>query len=159
MAATVTIRLTDFRTDKQRKLLKILNDKQVRKNCNIMIRDAITPFIPMKSGKLRRSAAVFPDSIRWGNGIPYGRYQYYGRVYAPNYLVVRDGERVWRTPKGMKKYPTNRELGVPGEYMGMRFGYTTPGTQHHWDKAFTGELKRKTNMKITNYLKSELAKH
>ena len=158
-SATIKIEVQKFRTTKQEELLKLLNDKQVRKQINTLIKDAINPFVPMKSGALRRSAIVTHLSITWGRGLKYGRYQYYGEVYGPNYPIVRDGAIVgWYSKPGVKKHPTGRELGVPGEWRGWRFGYTTPGTQHHWDKKFTYEVKLKTNQEITRYLKKECKK-
>ena len=43
---------------------------------------------------------------------PYARYQYYGIVYGPNFLVDVDGDGVleWRSKKGKKKHPTDRKL-------------------------------------------------
>lgn len=174
-SATVNIQLERFRTDKQQELLKLLNDKKVQKQVNVYIKDAINEFVPMKSGALRRSAIVTHKSITWGRGLKYARYQYYGEVYGPNYPIVQGGTlsgffRVggkrypvfnggtitgWYSIPDMKKHPTGRELGVPGMWRGWRFGYTTPGTHHHWDNEFKYQVKLKTNQEITRYLKRE----
>lgn len=154
--ATVKIEVSKFRTKRQQELLKMLNDPKVQKQVNTYIADAITPFVPMKSGRLRRSRIVGPKSISWGRGLKYAHYQYAGEVYGPNFPIIKGGNIVgWYSTPGMKKHPTGRELGIPGEWMGWTFGYTTPGTQHHWDKAFTYQVKLKTNQEVTRYLKRE----
>lgn len=153
---TVSINVIAYHTKTQEKLLAMLNDKAVHKHINTIIKDAINPFVPMKSGKLRRSAVVTDQSISWGRGLPYARYQYGGIVYAPNFPMTRGGEIVgWYTPKGMKKIPTDRELGTPGQWKGWKFGYTTPNTRHHWDSAFDLSVKQAANLEITKYLKQE----
>ena len=155
-SATVNIQLERFRTDKQQELPKLLNDKKVQKQVNVYIKDAINEFVPMKSGALRRSAVATHKSITWGRGLKYARYQYYGEVYGPNYPITRGGTIIgWYSKPGVKKHPTGRELGVPGMWRGWRFGYTTPGTHHHWDNEFKYQVKLKTNQEITRYLKRE----
>lgn len=152
----VSIELARFRTKKQEKLLEILRDENVLVHCNTIIKDAITPFVPKKSGALRRSAKVTKNTITWGEGLAYARYQYGGEVYGPNFPIVRGGKIVgWYSKRGMKKHPTGRELGVPGTWMGWRFGYTTRGTHHHWDQYFRYLPKLKANIEITRFLKKE----
>ena len=153
---TVNVTVEQFRTKKQQKLLQMLKDNTVRKQINTIIKDQINQFVPLKSGALRRSARVTHKSITWGQGLPYARYQYGGEVYGPNFPIIRNGLITgWYSIRGVKKQPTGRELGVPGELMGWKFGYTTPGTHHHWDKYFTYRPKREANLKITRYLKDE----
>ena len=57
---------------------------------------------------------------------PYARYLYYGKVYGPNFPIVREkdgtehivfgrysGDGIiigWRSPKGKKKHPTGRDI-------------------------------------------------
>lgn len=150
----LTIDTTRFRTDKQKKLLQMLNDDRIKTNINLRIKNDINRFVPKKSGHLRRSARVTPDAIVWST--PYAHYQYMGEVYGPNHPIIRNRTIVgWYSTPGQKKEPTGRELGVPGYWMGWRFGYTTPGTHHHWDQYFTYYVKMKTNQKITRYLKAE----
>ena len=152
----VTIDSVDFRTKKQQALLKMLNDRQVQIEVNTRIKDAINPFVPMKSGALRKSAKVYTKLITWGEGLDYGRYQYGGEVYGPNIPITRGGNIVgWYSKPGQRKHPTGRELGVPGYWKGWRFGYTTPGTHHHWDRYFRYFPKMKANLEITRYLKKE----
>ena len=150
----ITIELARFRTRKQEQLLELLNDDRVQQNINLRIKNDINRFVPKKSGKLRRSARVTPNAIIWST--PYAHYQYMGEVYGPNYPIKRNGRIVgWYSKRGMTKHPTGRELGIPGYWMGWRFGYTTKGTHHHWDQYFTMYVKRITNLKITRYLKRE----
>lgn len=154
--STIKISTENFRTTKQQKLIAMLNDKAVQKEANKYIKDAITPFVPMKSGALRRSAIVTHKSISWGRGLKYAHYQYMGEVYGPNLPIVRNGTIIgWYSIPGSQKHPTGRELGIPGEWMGWKFGYTTPGTKHHWDNAFKYQVKMKANQEITRYLKRE----
>lgn len=152
--ATVTVEVAKFSTKKQQKLLSLLNNPRTQAEINQITGNAINKFVPMKSGALRASMEVTPTTISWGNGLAYARYQYGGEVYGPNLPIVRKGTIVgWYSIKGMKKHPTGRELGIPGEWMGWRFGYTTPDTKHHWDKLYTYQPKRKANLEITRYLK------
>lgn len=153
----VTIDVEQFRTKRQVDLLnKLFNDKGVRIHINTIIKDAINNFVPMKNGDLRKSAEVTEDSITWGNGLKYARYQYYGEVYGPNYPITRRGRIVgWYSRRGVTKSPTGRELGKPGYWKGWRFGYTTKGTHHHWDSYFKYLPKLKANIEITRYLKKE----
>lgn len=152
----VTIEVTKFRTKKQEKLLEMLNDDNVREHVNTVIKDGINKFVPMKSGALRASAKVTPTTISWGSGLEYARYQYGGEVYGPNHPIIRQNRIVgWYSTPGVQKHPTGRELGVPGEWMGWKFGYTTKGTHHHWDQYFRYLPKLKANIEITRYLKKE----
>lgn len=153
---TIKIETERFQTKVQQKLLKMLDDKAVRKEINTRVKDAINQFVPMKSGALRKSAIVTHKSISWGRNLAYARYQYGGEVYGPNLPIIQNGTIVgWYSIPGRKKHPTGRELGVPGEWMGWKFGYTTPGTHHHWDEYFKYGVKMKTNLEITRYLKAE----
>jgi len=153
----ITLDVAQFRTKKQEKLLQMLNDKKVKIAVNTRIKDAINQFVPKKTGALRASAQAHADYISWGEGLKqYARYQYYGQVYGPNHPIIRGGRVVgWYSTPGRRKHPTGRELGVPGYWMGWRFGYTTPGTHHHWDKYFRYLPKMRTNLEITRYLKKE----
>lgn len=153
--ATVKVTVKKFQTRKQDLLFDVLNnDAAVRKSVNKMVADAIQPFVPMKSGRLRRSLIVGTKSISWGRGLPYAHYQHEGEVYGPNIPITANGKIVgWYSRPGETKYPTGRELGVPGYWKGWKFGYTTPGTRHHWEQALQGEVKRQMNLKITRYLK------
>lgn len=170
--ATVKVEVQKFRTRKQEELLKMLEDKQVRKHINTLVKDAINPFVPMKSGALRRSAIVTHLSITWGRGLKYGGYQYRGEVYGPNFPIAINGSPAWRSPRGEgSKHPTGRKIGAyngtvqlyPKYQIGNRvdgpltykLGYTTPGTKHHWDSKFSHDVKLRTNQNITRYLKSE----
>ena len=150
----ISIDVSKFRTTKQEKLLDMLDDDNVRSNINLRIKNAINRYVPKKSGRLRRSAYVTPTEIVWST--PYAHYQYMGEVYGPNHPIIRHGTIIgWYSTPGMTKTPTGRELGVPGYWMGWRFGYTTRGTHHHWDNYFNYFVKLKTNLKITQYLKRE----
>ena len=167
----VTVDVSHFRTKKQQQLLAMLNDKGVKTKCNEMILKTINDFVPMKTGALRKSGRATSEFIIWGEGLEYARYQYGGEVYGPNLPGLENGSPAWRSRKGKPKHPMGRELGVPGfallrpkwqkggqPYSGLvlyKFGYTTPGTHHHWDRYFTYAPKMKTNLEITRYLKAE----
>lgn len=154
--ATIQFRFEDRLTNKQDKLLALLNNSAVKRNVNKFIGDAITPYVPMETGRLRDSMYVGPTLISWGRGLEYAHYQYEGEVYGLNIPISSLGTIIrWTSLPGVTKYPTGRELGVPGEYRGWIFGYTTPGTQHHWTEVYETDLKRETNQKITRYLKQE----
>ncbi|MBR3644994.1 MAG: hypothetical protein IKN54_01115 [Lachnospiraceae bacterium] len=165
---------------KMNKLVKMLNDKDVKINVNQFIADAIQPYVPKKSGKLRDTLYVGPRVISWGRGLDYAHYQFEGEVYGPNYPgIEKDGSPGWRSAS--IKHPTGRELGAfkgilmlspkwqvteEGDYIRPQsfepipyeFGYTTDGTRHHWTEVYQWKLKSDTNKKITRYLKQECKK-
>ena len=138
------------RTALQHKLLDVVGNDKTLRGINQIIADMIEPYVPMKSGALRQSVRVGPKTISWT--LPYARYQYFGEIYGPNFPIISQGMIVgWYSPE--KKYPTGRELGLPGEWMGWVFGYTTPGTKHHWIDEMMKTEKRTMQIRITNYLK------
>lgn len=156
--AGVTIRVSSFYTKKQDKLIAMLTDPEVQIRINKILKDAINQFVPMESGALRNSAEVTPTSIIWGKGLEYAAYQYNGQVYGPNLPIIRQGTIVgWYSRPGVTKHPTGRELGVPGEWKGWVFGYTTPGTKHHWYEQYSKDIrwKARTNIEVTRILKAE----
>lgn len=156
--ATVRVSVDQFRTTKQNKLLEMLNDGSVRKKVNAILGMYANVFVPRESGALRESMRINEKSISWGQGLEYAHYQYEGEVYGPNLPIMRKGVIVgWYSRPGVPKSPTGRELGVRGEYRGWLFGYTTPGTKHHWDKEFLKERrwKAEANREITLQLKRE----
>lgn len=70
------------------------------------------PYVPFDAGVLTQSAWA---NTKVGSGLivyntPYARYQYYGEVYGPNFLVNIGGEMQWRSKKGAKKHPTGRQM-------------------------------------------------
>ena len=178
--ATIKIDTERFRTTKQQKLIKMLEDKNVQKQANVILKNYINYFVPMETGALRRSAIVTHKSISWGRGLKYAHYQYKGEVYGPNVPIISggtlagfyklggrtyprfDGGKIvgWFSYPGMTKHPTGRELGVPGEWKGWIFGYNTPGTKHHWDEQFNRDWRWKASAgrEITKYLKDECKK-
>lgn len=44
---------------------------------------------------------------------------------------------------------------APYQYYGKYTHYTTPGTRSYWTKAYAWDVKRQTNLEITQYLKRE----
>ena len=136
-------------------------DKAVRTKMNSYIADKINPYVPAKSGNLRDSMIVTERGITWGRGLPYTHYQYEGIVYGVNKAKIRgEGEGAhivgWYSIKGVRKQPTNRMLGTPGELMGWKFGYTDPKSRSHWTRVYTdaySPVRREVNLKITKYLK------
>ena len=151
----VRVTVSVNKTALQKKLLTIVDNDTTRRGVNQIIADMIEPYVPMKSGALRQSVHVGPKTISGGYGTSaYARYQYFGEVYGPNIPIMRQGVIVgWYSQPGVKKHPTGRELGIPGYWRGWTFGYTTPGTKHHWDKLMLQNDKRVMQIRITNYLK------
>lgn len=139
----------------QERLLKLINDKEVMRDAHRLLGEVCNPYVPNKSGELRKSMKAYPKSVRWET--PYAHYQYMGEVYGPNHPIIRKGIIVgWYSTPGMKKRPTGRELGVPGEWMGWKFGYTTQGTKHHWfDEAMKNGGKRNYSRAVTELLKKK----
>ena len=153
-------------SDRTRELLDMLsNDPTVLTHINQIIGTALNQFVPMQTGVLRES--MYADSIGVHWNTPYAHYQYEGEVYGINFPIRVDKTIIgWRSKPGVRKSPTGRELGVPGVLDDWTFGYSTPGTMHHWDAPYTGRqwgrvqagqsaIKADTNQKITAYLKAE----
>lgn len=158
---TVKIEVERFNTTKQKKLLNMLNDKRVQKEANVILKDYINAFVPKQSGALRRSAIVTHQSISWGRNLAYAHYQYEGDIYGPNYPIIKGGRIVgWYSKPGVPKHPTGRKISAytfGNEWLGYPFGYTVPGTEHHWDEKFNNDprWKAKAGQEITRYLKKE----
>lgn len=159
-------------TNLQRELLSTLRSTNARKGMNQIILDAANKYVPTRSGALRRATYVKPSEIGWT--APYAHYQHEGVVYGPNLPGWIGNKGVFRSPA--HKYPTGRELGanfaitwLPAKFvwdeMGyrkadkstppvpVRFGYSTPGTKHHWLREAWEHDSRSINNKITRYLK------
>lgn len=142
-------------------LTKVAHDPGVLSHINQIIGTNLNQFVPMQSGALRGSMHGDETGVHWTT--PYAHYQYTGIVYGPNKAIRMGGEIVgWKSPAGAgSKSPTERLLGTPGFLDGWTFGYTTPGTQSHWDEAYTGNqwqqggggIKAKVNAEITKYVK------
>lgn len=140
------------RTKLQKKLLSLVGNEKTLRGINQIIADMIEPYIPYKSGGLRQSVHVGPKTIAWT--AIYARYQYFGEVYGPNFPIMSQGQIVgWYSNPGEKKHPTGRELGLPGYWKGWTFGYTTPGTGHHWVDKMLENDKQAMQLRITFYLK------
>ena len=139
----------------QAKLLALINDKEVMRDVHRLLGEFCEPYVPKKSGALRASMHAYPQTVRWET--PYAHYQYMGEVYGPNHPIIRQGTIVgWYSTPGMPKHPTGRELGIPGEWKGWRFGYTTPGTKHHWfEEAMKNGGKRNYSVAVTRLLKKK----
>ena len=143
-------------TDLQQKLLNLIGNSEVKRGVNQIIGERANKYVPMKSGALRSSMHVTPTKITWGEGLDYAHYQYNGVVYARNIPISSLGTIIgWYSKPGVSKVPTDRELGVPGEWKGWTFGYTTPGTEHHWIDGMMRNERRAMMNQITNYLKRE----
>lgn len=156
--AGITIRPSRYveSTDLQNKLLQIIGKDSTKRGVNMIIADMVKPYVPKKSGTLRDTVKIGPRTIVFGSGLPYARYQYMGEVYGPNHPIMQNGIVVgWFSKPGEKKVPTGRELGLPGEWRGWKFGYTTPGTKHHWFQEMLENDKRTMQIRITNYLKKK----
>lgn len=147
----------------QEKLLRIIDDKEVMREAHRLLGEQCNKYVPKKTGALRASMKAYPQSVRWET--PYAHYQYMGEVYGPNYPILssfkstnhHDGLIIgWYSRPEVQKVPTGRELGVPGEWKGWRFGYTTPDTHHHWfDEAMKNGGKRTYSIRVTNMLKKK----
>ena len=134
-------------------VLDIIDDKEVMREVHRMLGERCNEYVPMKSGTLRASMKAYPQSVRWET--PYAHYQYEGEVYGPNIPIIQQGIIIgWYSRPGVQKYPTGRELGIPGEWKGWKFGYTTPGTKHHWlDEAMKNGGLRGYSIAVTAMLK------
>lgn len=153
-------------TKLQRRLLKLLNDKEVNREVHRLLGERCNIYVPKKSGALRQSMKAYPQSVRWET--PYARYQYEGEVYGPNWVgYTSPSTWEWRTSKN--KHKMGRTLGEnPGERLlkpkfgkqyntepiSVRFGYTEPNTSHHWlDEAMKNGGLRAYSISVTAMLK------
>lgn len=153
MDNTVQITVSNPYTALQKKLAKVVGSEEAHLIAHETLGRFCNRYVPHKTGELRRSMEVTPDYVSWDT--PYARYQYEGDVYGPNVPIIQNDIIVgWYTPEGSSRYFTGRELGVPGNYKGWVFGYSQPGTGHHWfEKAMAGGGKRRFSLQFTNALK------
>lgn len=165
MAVVGTISLTyidNFSRKTLEYLNKVENDSAILEHINNIVGTHLNQYVPMQSGTLRGSMHADENGVHWTT--PYAHYQYMGIVYEDNKPIFNRGNIVgWKSPPGKgTKRPSApvRMLGVPGYLLGWTFGYTTPGTQHHWDEIYTtnswrtgSNVKAQINMEITNYVK------
>lgn len=178
----VRLKVSEFVTPTklQKKLLEIIGNDRVKRGVNQIIGDRANKYVPEESGALRASMRIGPKTITWGEGLDYARYQYGGEIYGQNYPIwlkrehVQFGNKKESEPMGLpgspaqiigwwslpdtEKVPTGRELGLPGHWHGWRFGYSTPGTKHHWVDEMLKHERRAMQNQITQYLKSEANK-
>lgn len=141
-AIEIYIDRENIKTKLQQKLETLLNDPEVEHHITQIVADNVKKYVPRKSGALaNEGVTVGTNTITWDK--PYAHYQYVGEVYGPNFQVIRNGELVWRSPKGKgSKHPT-----------GWPLTYHTPGTSDHWIDAMWENDKRSVQLQITNYLK------
>lgn len=101
-------------------------DKPLRKQINQLVADYCEPYVPFKTGELSGNVSITENSITYN--VPYARYQYYGRVYGPNFFrgYNTDGSPKFRTPAGTIKYPTGNRLNYNTEFH--------PLATSEWDK-------------------------
>ena len=156
-----------------------LGKPQVMKTVGEMMRDYFTPFVPMRTGKLRKSARYRVSygyvSLSWGNNkntAEYAPYQYGGIVYKTNFPVYSNGSFMgWRSKRGATKVPARddsgrlKELGVQRDilvkygktYTLVHLGYRTPGTHHHWvEYGRSAPQYNKFRRDLIKYMKSNL---
>lgn len=164
-----------IRTKLQNKLLNVIGNRTVQYGVNEKLLEAITPYVPMRSGALRESGHATPKYISWNT--KYAHYQYEGDVYGPNLPGINEGEPAWLSRH--TKQPIGRKLGeygsallypkweiVNGEFYKSHsknpvlytFGYSTSGTTHHWLDEMWKNDRVSVQLKITNYLKQEARK-
>lgn len=154
----VTITVSSPYTALQTKLMRIVGNEETHQIAHELLGEMCNDYVPQDTGALRLSMEATPYYVRWDT--PYARYQYEGEVYGPNKPITVAGTIVgWYTPAGAGRHPLGRELGVPGTWRGWTFGYTEPGTGHHWfDKAMAGGGRRRYSLRLTNRLKKEAAR-
>lgn len=143
------------KTALQKKLLAIMSDRHSKEEVHKELGEFCEPFVPKKSGELRKSMHATATGVSWST--PYAHYQYEGEVYGPNLPIIARGDptnRIWGWYSRKPKHPTGRELGVPGVWRGWKFGYSEPGTAHHWfDVAVRSRGMRAYTNRVTNILK------
>lgn len=165
----------DF-TQAQRKIMlravRIGREDVMREAGEVML-DHISPYIPMKSGKLRHDGRVrvspYRFDVTWGNKTPYAHYQFEGEVWGRNIITNRGWRRFPKTG------PTGRKMGdgtsiiaqsacwgidSDGQLFRAKKGdviytrhYTTPGTGDHWTDRFRqGSQYKSFRLWLTKHL-------
>lgn len=152
----ISISGVQMATNKQKELLKLLHEPEVRKHVNRIIGDAINEFVPRQSGDLQRSMHATVYGVTWGSGLKYAWYQYMGTVYKKNYPIHAKGNPNqiigWRS-RGAK-VDSGEPLGKRGYWHGWVFGYSTPHTGANWTAKYAGHIKFNASNEITRYLKA-----
>ena len=177
--STVRISIDDsLFSRKTNSMLKVLNDPSLRYEINEIIGNRLNKYVPKSTGggALRESLEIDESSVSWNT--PYAHYQWEGEVYGPNLIGFNsDGAVSWISRK--PKHPTGRRLGESAgkawlrpqfgrkyndgvEFIPWTFGYTTNGTQSHWDKLYTEStsdsraFRARTNAEISRFVKKAL---
>ncbi len=152
MSDTIRVRISVDSQSLDGKLSKLINNSDVMREVHRLLGEQCNKFVPEKTGALRASMNPTPEFVSWST--PYAHYQYEGEVYGPNYPIMREGNIVgWYSRPGVQKYPMGRELGIPGEWKGWHFGYTTLGTHHHWlDEAMKNGGKQEFTKRVNKLL-------
>ena len=135
--------------------VQALFDEETMQEIHTLFAKLIDPWVPMRSRDgMAASVIATPEYIQYPG--PYAHYQYVGTVYAANLPIIqgKDGNAQvvgWYSKPGVKKHPTERRLGTPGELRApdgtviWTFGYTTdmhPLATSRWDKvAMQTQLK------------------
>jgi len=103
-------------------------DNRLRKYLAGRVKAHCDPYVPMKAGILKNTAAISPDGSELTYSTPYAHYQYVGEVYGPNVLTKRG----WRSmaKKGCKT-PTGRKLQHKG----------APMRGPHWEKRMVADRR------------------
>lgn len=142
----------------RKRLLAVMSNKETMREVHEELKDFVEPYVPTSSGDLIQSADALPSGVVYRE--PYAHYQYEGEVYGPNIPIWRYSKSDktsyitgWRSRKG--KVPTGRELGRPGKWKGWKFGYSTPGTTHHWmEEAFKNGGRARFSKRATRVMKA-----
>lgn len=142
----------------RKRLLAVMSNKETMREIHQELKEFVEPYVPMLSGGLRESAEAKPSGVVYT--APYAHYQYEGEVYGPNlprWHYSKGGKTSyitgWYSQPG--KVPMGRELGVPGEWKGWKFGYKTPNTTHHWmEEAFKNGGKARFSKRATHVMKA-----
>lgn len=146
----------------RKRLLAVMSDRETKREVHQKLKEFVEPYVPMSKGggDLRESAEAKPSGVIYKT--PYAHYQYEGKVYGQNlpkwYYSKADKTSYitgWYSIPGVKKTPTGRTLGQPGNWKGWDFGYSTPGTTHHWlEEAFKNGGKARFSKQATRVMKA-----
>ena len=146
--------------------LKSVTERQsVAKYIGLLLLDTVKPYVPTDTGKLAEKGMLLHTTNKYAHAeidlhvrntkaVPYALYQYYGKVWGPNYatwemrkfdwnnLKMSNSPAThvgWVSPKGKgSKHPTNRDIGnahtvtlKDGRQIVIK-GYTNPNSQPRW---------------------------
>lgn len=147
----ITVPKAQLQTAMQKELTAITGDTKAAKATNKIFVEMCNKYVPYETGALQAAGRYTEKSAIWDT--EYAHYMYEGIIYGPNipiYAAFKYYGLVpiilgWYSPKGKKKYPTNRK---------MTYHLNgNPLASRHWDEKMLQRDRKAFNLRVTNELK------